>query len=176
MKRTLNERRLADELKQRELQRGSDQELWRVPWKDFGFAYCGVYLICQRTRWPVKIGISECASRRLSGLQSSHWSELMVGRYWLCESRRWAKEVETAAHDRLESGHRLLGEWFDIDIEKAASVVEFSAQVVGVELATGIPETDKYKEVLDYLSFARSERIQKAYNAHNKALLAEGKI
>lgn len=128
------------------------QDLWAVPWKQFGFEYCCVYLITPSSRQPVKIGISENAASRLNTLQTAHWEPLQVSRYWLCADKNAARQVELKSHLTLrDSARGLLGEWFDVKLEKAAEIVEFAAKALGVELATKIPDTDKFAEVRKHM-------------------------
>lgn len=123
-------------------------DTWRVDWKSFGFSYCGVYLISQRSGWPLKIGISDCVPKRLSGLQTSHWNELICSGYWLLADRAQAQRLERRVHDVLaRRGGHLLGEWFDIRADKAREIVEFEAQVLGLEVATEVPDNKKFEAV-----------------------------
>lgn len=154
MKRTLRRERAQNDSRARggRVELSVDGDLWRVPWKDFGFDYCGVYLICQRTKWPVKIGISECAAKRLDQLQTAHWNELIVGGYWICENKAAAKRLEASAHaDLIEQRRHLLGEWFDMDVDRAAGIVEFAAQRIGIEAAREVPKNEKFADVWAFL-------------------------
>jgi hypothetical protein len=129
--------------------------LWMVPWRQYGFNYCGVYLIGPNNRWPLKIGISECAYKRIDALQTAHWQRINCHGYWLCENKKAAALVERKAHELLKEGSRhLMGEWFDIDLKKAAEIVVFAADAVGVEIVADIPKIDKFRKVFAYLEIA----------------------
>lgn len=133
--------------------------IWMVPWRQLGFDFCAVYLIATATRWPVKVGMSDCAAARLAQLQTSHWNELRVWRYWVCENRKAARTLEQKTHELLcEGSRRLLGEWFDMDLEKAAETVVFAAENLGIEIAKEIPETERYRPVFDYLNSVYEKR------------------
>ena len=139
------------------------QDLWAVPWKQFGFDYCCVYLITPENRWPVKVGFSECGATRLATMQTAHWSLLRVADFWICENKTLARQVELKSHLNLRDANRgMLGEWFDIKVDKAVEVVEFAAKSLGVELVKRIPETDKFNEVRKYM--------QQFYNSREKVL------
>lgn len=126
-----------------------------VPWKQYGFDYCGVYLIGPQKRWPLKVGISESAYKRIDALQTAHWQQIDCHAYWICENKRAAALVERKAHALLKDGPRhMMGEWFDIDINKAREIVVFAAQSVGVEIVSDLPRVDKFKKVFAYLEVA----------------------
>lgn len=139
--------------------------LWMVPWKEYGFDYCGVYLIGPQNRWPLKIGISERVYARINTLQTAHWSRIDCHGYWICENRAAAAAVEKKAHEMLKDTRHLMGEWFDVDIKKATEVVIFAAQSVGVEMVADIPRIKKFRKVHSYLEIAgpswRRERESK---------------
>lgn len=128
--------------------------LWMVPWKEYGFDYCGVYIIGPEKRWPLKIGISERAYARINELQTAHWQRIDCHGYWICENKRAAALVEKKAHELLKDTHHLMGEWFDIDFKKAAETILFAAQSAGVELVADLPKIDKFKQVHSYLDLA----------------------
>lgn len=142
-------------------------DLWTVPWRKLGFGYCGVYLITPEGKWPVKIGISEDAAARLNSLQTSHWHQMRVVDYWVCESKASARKLEARAHLSL-GGRRMMGEWFDITVAKAAEIVEFEAGVIGVELAKKVPDTAKFAPVRAH--------IESFYDARHHHLDKIGKM
>jgi hypothetical protein len=132
---------------------GNDM-LWMVPWKEYGFDYCGVYIIGPENRWPLKIGISERAYTRVNTLQTAHWSRIDCHGYWICENRAEAAKVEKKAHDLLKDTRHLMGEWFDVDVKKAAETILFAAQSVGVEMVADLPKTEKFKQIHAYMEIA----------------------
>ncbi len=137
-------------------------DLWMVPWRKFGFDYCGVYVICPQAKWPIKIGISDNAAKRLTQLQTGHWSRLKVAAYWVCESAAKARQIESIAHSALEKKNkRLLGEWFDIRPDKAAELVEFEAEIAGIELMKRVPETAKFEPIKQHLDAFYDLRYRK---------------
>lgn len=176
MKRTLGRRRQHIE-NRHGVNLDQTQHLWRVPWRRFGFDYCGVYLISQLSNWPVKIGMSDCASRRLDQLQTSHWNELTVSAYWICETRAHAKAIEARAHAMLEKeGRRLLGEWFDLDVRKASSIVDFAAQTLGFEARRDLPRNDKHAAVWEYLDREWLKRNRASFGLETLKLLRNQEI
>lgn len=145
------------------MEKGYQADLWTVPWRRLGFDYCGVYLITPEGKWPVKIGISDDAAKRLNSLQTSHWHQMRIASYWICSDRASARKLEAKAHDALKN-RRLMGEWFDIQIEKAVDLVEFEASIIGVELAKEIPETARFDAVkahIDAFYAARGNHLDK---------------
>lgn len=156
MKQTLKVDRIRDlELVEEDQDGVYNSELWRVDWKQFGFKYCGVYLVAPESGTPVKIGISETAVKRLAQLQTSHWQRLVIWDYWICENRHAAQKVEKKAHTLLQDLNKhLLGEWFDMRGEAVSRVVEFAAMHEAVELVQEIPNNDKFREVVEYLDRA----------------------
>lgn len=127
-------------------------DFWRVNWKKFGFPFCGLYLISQRSGWPLKVGISDCVLKRLNGLQTSNWNELVCSGYWILADRAQAQRLERRVHEVIaDKGGHLLGEWFDLRADKAREIVEFEAQMLGIELATEVPKNEKFKGVHDYI-------------------------
>jgi len=134
-------------------------ELWRVPWGRFGFSFCMVYLIGPKMGWPTKIGIAEHVSSRLTDLQVSHWSELVIHSAWLCASSGEARKVEKASHETLNGdGKRMRGEWVDVRPADATEVVEFCARTMDVEMVTKLPDTDKFGCVRKYLNGLRNRK------------------
>jgi hypothetical protein len=83
-----------------------------------------------------------------------------------------AKAVERKAHLTLiEDNRQLLGEWFDRSVDQAADIVEFAAEVLGIDLNTSVPddvrqlinpillERDRYAlHVAETLSWRTGER------------------
>lgn len=134
-------------------------DLWTVPWRSLGFSYCGIYLITPEAKWPVKIGISEDAAARLNALQTSHWHQMRIVNYWVCEDRKRAKQMEAAAHRALRT-RRMMGEWFDMRPEKAAETVEFEAEIAGIVLAKRIPETARFAAVRAHIEGFYAARAQ----------------
>jgi hypothetical protein len=142
-------------------------DLWAVPWRKLGFDYCGIYLITPEGKWPVKIGISEDAASRINSLQTSHWHQMRIASYWICENKNQARKLEASVHISLKN-HRLMGEWFDIKLHQAFEVLEFEAEKLGIELARKIPETAKFASVRHH--------IQAFYDARYQHLAKFGKI
>jgi hypothetical protein len=143
-----------------------NDDLWRVNWKEFGFEYCGIYVITPKAGWPVKIGISSHAASRLLSLQTAHWNELIVARYWICETRNSAMKVERAAHRRLQRvGNHLLGEWFDARAEDAERIVGIAADQAGVQIPTRLPPSEKFDKVFAALKIGEEQRDQ-MWHAH----------
>lgn len=142
-------------------------DLWTVPWRKLGFDYCGIYLITPEGKWPVKVGISEDAAGRLNTLQTSHWHQMCIASYWICENKSVARKLEAKVHESLKN-RRLMGEWFDINLPKASEMVEFEAETLGIELAKKIPETAKFAPVRHH--------IQSFYDARYQHLAKLGKI
>jgi hypothetical protein len=142
-------------------------DLWTVPWRKLGFGYCGIYLITPEGMWPVKIGISEDAASRLNSLQTSHWHQMRIVDYWICENKTLARKLEATAHDSL-ADRRMMGEWFDIKSSKAAEAVEFQAGILGIELAKRLPDTAKFDPVRAH--------VESFYNSRHMHLDRLGKI
>lgn len=89
-----------------------------------GQAPAYVYLI-QAESGPVKIGIANDPSRRLSDLQTANY-ELLTLMYRIeCNSPEQALMVERALHERY-SDQCIRGEWFDIDPQSAVKDIEFA--------------------------------------------------
>lgn len=121
-------------------------DLWMVPWRRFGFDFCGVYLIAPAGKWPVKVGMSEDAARRLNSLQTAHWQQMRIMSYWICENKAAARQIEAKCHAELKN-KRMMGEWFDIKADAAADVVEFCGELLGIGLAKRVPETARFAQV-----------------------------
>lgn len=120
-----------------------ERELWRINWKTNGYPYCGVYVITTDSLYPCKIGISINPIKRLANLQTSHWRPLQISGYRWCESQADAVKVEAKAHDILtDEGKALLGEWFDVRVEKAVEAMEWAALTLNVALNKHIPNDD----------------------------------
>lgn len=136
-------------------------DLWVVPWRKLGFDYCGVYLIAAAGKWPVKIGMSEDAAKRLNSLQTAHWQQMRIMNYWICENKAAARQIEAKCHLELKS-RRMMGEWFDIRADAAADVVEFCGELLGIELAKKVPETARFAAVRAH--------IEAFYDARGKTL------
>lgn len=144
-----------------------DDYLWMVNWKSFGLPYCNVYVIAPDRHWPVKVGISITAEKRLATLQTSHWKRLFVTHCFWCPTIADAKRVERKAHAMLtEDNALLLGEWFDRNPDQAADVVRFAADVEGVDLGTTIEREDIRKYV--------SERVWQIYAETSSYRMATG--
>lgn len=132
--------------------RDAQSDLWRVKWKDFGFPFYTVYLIGPRGGWPTKIGISDCAWRRMLDLQTAHWQEMVVHRTWIVENRTAARKVEAEAHRMLQDGGgQLLGEWYDIRPDKASEIVQFAAEKLAVETTQELPNIPKFAPVMEWI-------------------------
>lgn len=123
------------------IQDNDPQQLWRINWKDYGFPYCGVYVITTDSLYPCKIGISVNPVKRLLSLQTSHWRPLQISGYRWCENAADAKKVEKEAHEILkEGGKSLMGEWFDIRVDKALEAIDWAGVTLSVVVNNFIPD------------------------------------
>lgn len=76
-----------------------------------------VYVICEAdSAWvkpPVKVGLANDPSRRLSQIQTGYPRRLIVLHWFPCPHRDIARDVEQTFHAR-NGRLRMEGEWFDI--------------------------------------------------------------
>lgn len=79
-----------------------------------------VYIVGASAEGPVKIGSSANPKSRLMGIQNGHPLRLSV-----LDSRGHddAKRIETLTH-RLLKAHRLVGEWFAVNLDAARQAIE----------------------------------------------------
>lgn len=156
-----------------ELKRYADN-LWLVPWKRFGFSYCCVYLMAPFRKRPVKVGISNDPNARLCEIQISHWEPIFVHRAWICESFGLARKVELAVHKMLDREElKLKGEWFDLTIADAAKAVEHAGLETNIELASRLPETEKFEPVFEFLDAAIPKKAKHTLRKIRKSPLIE---
>jgi hypothetical protein len=73
---------------------------------------------------PYKVGISNNPDRRLKTLQTGHPKRLRIHSIKETDSTR-TKLLESAIHQHLKH-HRLVGEWFDLDLKTILLEVEFA--------------------------------------------------
>lgn len=138
-----------------------DTELWRINWRREGYPFCGIYVVAPDNNWPSKIGISQNPVNRLVALQTSSWRKLAIQKYGYAESFAAARQVEQKAHSILaEDGKAMIGEWFDIRPEQAFEIVEFAAQLEGVEIRTTAPN-DEIRAALK--KFCNDAAVTKIY-------------
>lgn len=134
---------------------GFESELWRVNWKSLGYPYCGVYVITTDSLYPCKIGISSTPGKRIADLQVAHWRPIQISGYRWAENAIAARKVEKEAHAILNANSkRLMGEWFDIPVDKAVEAIDWAALSVGVDLRTDVPD----RFVLGEIHEARRKR------------------
>ena len=83
---------------------------------------CHVYIIAhvesQTLVGPVKIGIAQEPTYRVLEIQTGNPRPLQVAAWFPLPSRSIARQVETAFHEVMVP-HRLMGEWFDMDVLSA---------------------------------------------------------
>lgn len=145
-------------------------QVWLADWKTHKLPYCTVYIIAPEAHWPCKIGVSTYGRKRLASLQTSHWKRLYVTHSFWCGTIKEATAVEAKAHQMLDEEEVwLLGEWFDKRPDKAAEVVRFSAEVLGIELNDRVEESEPLEEVRAWwereASAYRSAEFQSHYGS-----------
>lgn len=117
------------------------EHVWLADWRAHKLPHCSVYVIAPEGHWPSKVGIAVCAKKRVQGLQTSHWKQLVVSACFYAPSIADARKVEQKVHAMLkEERAYLLGEWFDKTAAQAAQVVEFAGDLLGIELRNRIEE------------------------------------
>lgn len=120
------------------------EQLWRLDWKKFGYAHCGIYVISTDSLFPCKIGVSVNPTKRLASLQTSHWRQLQISEYRWCSSVGEARLLEQESHSFLrENGKALLGEWFDVRPKEAVAAIEWAALATGISLRNDVPKEAK---------------------------------
>jgi hypothetical protein len=82
-----------------------------------------VYIIGPTGSYPVKIGCAEKPTKRLLGIQTSCWEELMIHGLYKADTKSNAYRLEKLAHKRLDK-RRMMGEWFNVFVEDAVSVLD----------------------------------------------------
>lgn len=163
MKLTQRGRQHSDELLD---DREREDELWRVNWRALGYPFCGIYAISPDNRWPTKVGISQNPVKRLINLQGACWKRLDIAAYRYCENFNTARLVEKKAHETLKSDGKLMsGEWFDVRPEQALEVIEFSAQVLGIELRNDIPDATIGRALGEHRARASNMAVQNMYQS-----------
>ena len=90
-----------------------------------------VYVITNDENNFVKIGVAKNVSRRLKQLQTGSWTNLSV-RYksMVCSN---AFSIEHAVHAKI-SEDRVMGEWYDIDVEEAIKLIEAENTILNTNL------------------------------------------
>lgn len=135
-----------------------DDFAWMVDWKALGHPFCYVYLIGPSEKKPVKVGIANNCLKRLGGVQTGNWAQLFVHKAYLCADVASARKVEQYTHRSLTK-ENMTGEWFDLDVPEAASVVEWAAGKVGVGLASGVP--DEHRDAVFDAIRSRLEDVER---------------
>lgn len=93
---------------------------------------CAVYVICpDKYVGPVKVGIATSPSRRLFGLQTSHWVKLSIKSITWFRTEEEAYLIEQSVHNQLKASN-LSGEWFDIGWESATRLVAETAELLQI--------------------------------------------
>lgn len=82
-----------------------------------------IYIIGASRDGPVKIGVSNDADKRLRQLQTAQEKQLIVFAAEPCRATH-ALALERLIHAQINH-KRMVGEWFDIDVETAIAEVRF---------------------------------------------------
>jgi hypothetical protein len=82
-----------------------------------------VYVIAPTAGYPVKIGVAEKPTKRLSGVQTGCWEELIIHGLYKANNRGDAYRLEKLSHKRLDD-RRLIGEWFNIFADDAVTLLD----------------------------------------------------
>lgn len=148
-----------------------DDALWMVDWKKYGLPHCTLYVVSTDSLWPCKVGISVAPRKRIVSLQTSVWRPLHVADCMWMPTVAEAKRLEGEVHRRLaEDGKWLHGEWFDLRAKEAADLVRFTADVVGIECRSTVPEGPVRADMSHMLSWAQ---VSDNLVAHNQKRYAE---
>jgi hypothetical protein len=87
---------------------------------------------------PVKVGISGNVGSRLKAIQTGSATPLGLFASFSLPSRRIALAAEQSFHAVLKQ-HRLTGEWFDMEPERAVRLVSIVIQVLLLKAFKGQP-------------------------------------
>jgi len=80
-----------------------------------------VYILSNSDNGYLKIGVSNNVDKRISQLQTGSWAELSVEyRSMVCSN---SFDIESTVHEKLRS-KRVRGEWYDVSISDAISLIE----------------------------------------------------
>jgi hypothetical protein len=82
-----------------------------------------VYIIGPISSYPVKIGVAMKPTKRLLGVQTGCWEELVIHGLYSANCRGNAYRLEKLAHKRLDK-RRMIGEWFNVFVDDAVSVLD----------------------------------------------------
>ena len=83
-----------------------------------------IYVIAASPEGPVKLGISNDASKRLKQLQTGQDKTLVLYAEEKCRATH-THLLEKLLHKQL-AHYRIRGEWFEIDVDTAISEVKFA--------------------------------------------------
>ena len=118
----------------------SDQ-VWMADWRSMGMPYCSIYVVAPIDGWPCKVGISTNPMKRVSSLQTACWKQLEVAWCGFLGTVKQAADLERRAHQALTNQSLWLhGEWFDLRVDDAKSMVRFEAMLAGLEMHETLPE------------------------------------
>jgi hypothetical protein len=82
-----------------------------------------VYVIAPLAGYPVKIGVAEKPTKRLAGIQTSCWEELVIHGLYRADNKSNAYRLEKLSHKRL-GDRRIIGEWFNVFASDALEVLD----------------------------------------------------
>lgn len=116
-----------------------------------------VYAIGPEKKGPTKIGFAAEFCTRFGGIQSSNWVKVYPFSALWCVGLPVAERVERATHERLQYC-RIIGEWFDIDSDKAAKITRETAE----SLYPSIKFRD-HDEIVNYMDEKGAENLALSY-------------
>lgn len=82
-----------------------------------------VYIIAPEAGYPVKIGVAEKPTKRLSGIQTGCWEELVIHGLYQANNRGDAYRLEKLSHKRL-GDRKMTGEWFNVFVDDARVMLD----------------------------------------------------
>lgn len=99
-----------------------------------------VYIIGSSDTDFIKIGVSNNVEKRLAQLQTGSWAELSVlYRSMVCSN---AFNIEAKIHAAIQEQH-VRGEWYDIPVDKAISLIENENTILDTDLLSSYYAGDK---------------------------------
>lgn len=108
-----------------------------------------VYVIQAGTTGPVKVGIAERPTTRMTGLQTGHYEQLMLVHTTALQSREEAEQVEATAHATLAAlTDKARGEWFWVT---PAQAIEAIAQATQTLTTVSLPRKKERIDDMDRL-------------------------
>lgn len=85
-----------------------------------------VYAVAPKCGSPTKIGVAADMVKRMSGLQTGNWEELVVQFLLWAPGKEATIRIESEIHLQLKERH-ISGEWFDLHVSEAPTIIKSMA-------------------------------------------------